>query len=164
MKQTMCRAACAVSAALGALTGIGCISAPSYSQPVFEDKATLVPGLDSSKAQLAHWTCPLSEQKTKDGSAVTSPPYELVLYQDPKGGLMLHELNNDWLMANPEMIPGGGAVFAVTIPGLGNEFIVPPDREQELTHHFRSWYVGLSYIETEKLTQMCHRGPPVRIL
>lgn len=124
----------------------------------------LVPGFDSATTQLAHWSCPYSDGETKDGFRVTSPAYEIVLIEDPARGMLLHELNNDWVMFKPETIAGGGALFRVGVPGEASEFIVPPDRAQDVTHRFKSVYVGYSEIETKSLTRMCHRSAPVRLL
>lgn len=146
----------------------GCVPAPSYPEPADEDKATLAPGFDPGSRQVARWSCPSSAATTSEGYVVLSPAYEVVLLQDPARGLLLHELNNDWLMAKPEMIAGGGAQFSIllpgTWPGMSNEFIVPPDHDQELTHHFRQWFVGYSDIKNESVSQMCGRAAPVRLL
>lgn len=142
----------------------GCfVSAPTYALPSDESKAMVVPGFDSSKTQVGHWFCPLIEVPTKGGDIVTSPQYEVVLIEDAARGMILHELNNDWVMMKPEM-KSDGASFSVALPGLFNEFIIPKDRTQDLTHNFGR-VTGYYFIESEKLTRPCKAAPnAVRIL
>lgn len=153
--------------AIGVLALLGssaCISAPGYTLPTDQDKTLLVPGFDSSTTQIARWSCPAVVTTTKEGGVVSSPGYEIVLIEDPARGMLLHELNNDWVMLKPTTIAGGGTVFSTAIPYTFNEFIVPPDRTQDVTHKYVEVYVGGSFVETDKLTRMCKRGAPVRIL
>lgn len=149
--------------ALAALAA-GCLPVPGYPDPVDDDKATLEPGFDSGPHQLAHWSCPVLAGRTANGAAVVSPGYEIVLLQDPVRGPLLHELNNDWLMANPEKGAGGDAVFSVTIPGTANEFVIPMDHEHVVTHRFRQWIAGVTEMTIDSMTRTCERAAPVRFM